>query len=127
MPRRKVTEGTTHFLAPHLRRPVLLTPLRRAGVFAFEPGRASQQHAPTPEWCPRPETLGRNGPPAFSLYHKVSGPFRAPSALPSQWIQGKEVEMTVQCQCRDNCAGVYLCQIITYDERMWASNGGIDG
>src|SRR5208282_5089817 len=86
------TEGATHFLAPHLRRPVRVTALRRAGVFAFEPGPASRQHAPTPEWCPRPEPLGRNGPSASHLCHKVSGPFRAPSALPSQWIQGREMD-----------------------------------
>jgi hypothetical protein len=86
------TEGATHFLAPHLRRPVRVTALRRAGVFAFEPGPASRQHAPTPEWCPRPEPLGRNGPSASHLCHKVSGPFRAPSALPSQWTQGREMD-----------------------------------
>src|SRR5271157_330621 len=74
------------------RRPVRITALRRAGVFAFEPGPASRQHAPTPERCPRPEPLGRNGPPAFPLCHKVSGPFRAPSALPSQWTQGRQMD-----------------------------------
>ena len=26
--------------------------------------------------------------------------------------------MTVQCQNRANCAGVYRCQIRTYDEKM---------
>src|SRR5271157_2829597 len=65
----------------------------------------------TPERCRRQEPLGRNGPTAFTLCHRASGPFRAPFALPSQWIQGREVEMTVQCQNRANCAGVYRCQI----------------
>src|SRR5208283_1250482 len=54
--------------------------------------------APPPERCPRQEPLGRNGPPAFTLCHRASGPFRDPFALPSQWIQGREVEMTVPCQ-----------------------------
>ena len=54
-------------------------------------------------------------------------PFRAPFALPSQWIQGREVEMTVQCQNRANGAGVYRCQIRTYDKKMRGSNEGIDG
>jgi len=101
--------------------------LRRADIFAFEPGPASRKHGPTSERCPRQEPLGRNGPPAFTLCHRASGPFRAPFALPSQWIQGREVEMTVECQNRANCAGVYHCQIRTYDEKMPGSNGGIDG
>src|SRR5271157_5492454 len=101
-----------------LRRPVRVTALRRADVFAFEPGPASRKHGPTPERCPRQEPLGRNGPPAFTLCHRASGPFRAPFALPSQWIQGREVEMTVQCQNRANCSGVYRCQNRTYDEKM---------
>jgi len=101
--------------------------LRRADIFAFEPGPASRKHGPTPERCPRQEPLGQNGPPAFTLCHRASGPFRAPFALPSQWIQGREVEMTVECQNRANCAGVYRCQIRTYDEKMPGSNGGIDG
>ena len=67
------------------------------------------------------------GPPPFTLCHSVGGPCRAPFALPSQWIQGREVEMTVLCQNRANCAGVYRCQIRTYDEEMRGSNGGIDG
>jgi hypothetical protein len=52
------------------------------------------------------------------------------SALPSRFrASGSkgEVEMTVQCQNRANCAGVYRCQIRTYDEKMRRSNGGIDG
>jgi len=100
-----------------LRRPVRVTALRRANVFAFEPGPASPKHGPTPERCPRQEPLGRNGPPASTLCHRASGLFRAPLAVPSQWIQGRKVEMTVQCQDRANCAGVYRCQIITYDEK----------
>ncbi len=32
-------------------------------VFAFEPGPASWKHAPTPERCPRQESLGRNRQP----------------------------------------------------------------
>src|SRR5271157_2851129 len=75
---------------------------------------------------PRQEPLSRNGPPTFTLYHRASGPFRAPFAVPSQWIQGREVEMAVQCQNRANCAGVYHCQNRTYDEQMPRSNGGID-
>ena len=63
----------------------------------------------------------------FTLCHRASGPFRAPFALPSQWIQGREVEMTVQCQNRANCVGVYRCQVRTYDEEMRGSNGAIDG
>ncbi len=47
--------------------------------------------APTLERCPRQEPLGRNWPPAFALCHKVGGPFRDPSALPSQWTQGREM------------------------------------
>src|SRR5271157_1704853 len=70
---------------------------------------------------------GRNGPPAFPLCHRASGPCRAPFALPSQWIQGREVEMTVQCQNRANCAVVYRCQIRSCDEKMRGSNEGIDG
>src|SRR5271157_1891234 len=101
-----------------LRRPVRVKSLRRADVFAFEPGPPSRKHGPTPERCPRQEPLGRNGPSSFTLCHRASGPFRAPFALPSQWIQGREVEMTVQCQNRANCAGVYRCQIRTYDETM---------
>src|SRR5271157_4688709 len=110
-----------------LRRPVRVMALRRADVFAFEPGPASRKHGPAPERCPRQEPLGRNGPPAFTLCHRVSGPCRAPFALPSQWIQGREVEMTVQCHNRVNCAGVYRCRIGTYDEKMRVSSGGIDG
>src|SRR5271157_5937648 len=83
--------------------------------------------APPPERCPRQEPLVRNGPPTFTLCHRASGPCRAPFALPSQWFQGREVEMTVQCQNRANGAGVYRCQIRTYGERMRRSNGGIDG
>ena len=83
--------------------------------------------APPPERCPRQEPLGRNGPPAFTLCHRAGGPSRAPFATPSEWIQGREVEMTVQCQNRANCAGVYRCQIRTYDEMMRGSNGAIDG
>ena len=110
-----------------LRRPVRVKALRRAAVFAFEPGPASRKHGPTPDRCPRQEPLGRNGPPAFTLCHRASGPFLAPSAVPSQWIQGREVELTVQCQSRANCAGVYRCQIRTYDEAMRRSNRGVDG
>jgi len=110
-----------------LRRPVRVKALRRADVFAFEPGPASRQHGPTPERCPRQEPLGRNGPHAFTLCHRASGPFRAPFALPSQWIQGREVEMTLQCQNRANCAGIYPCQNRTYDEKVPRSNGGIGG
>src|SRR5208282_1395301 len=110
-----------------LRRPVRVKALRRADVFAFEPGPASRQHGPTPERCPRQEPLGRNGPRAFTLCHRASGPFRAPFALPSQWIQGREVEMTLQCQNRANCAGIYPCQNRTYDEKVPRSNGGIGG
>ena len=65
--------------------------------------------------------------PPFTLCHRASGPFLAPFALLSQWIQGREVKMTVQCQKRANCACVYRCQIRTYDEKMRGSNGGIDG
>src|SRR5271157_258581 len=110
-----------------LRRPVRVTALRRADGFAFEPGPASRKHGPTPERCRRQEPLGRNGPRAFTLCHRASSPFRAPFAPPSQWIQGREVKMTVQCQNRANCAGVYRCQIRTYDEKMRGSNGAIDG
>src|SRR5208337_1086790 len=35
---------------------------------------------PPPERCPRQEPLGRNGPFAFTLCHRASGPFRAPFA-----------------------------------------------
>ena len=59
-PRRtRRTEEATHFLAPYLRRPVLVTALRRTDVLAFEPGRVSRKHTPTPERCPRPEPHGR--------------------------------------------------------------------
>ncbi len=64
-----------------LRRPVGLTVLRRADVFAFEPGPPSWKHAPTPERCPRQEPLGRNRPPAFTLCYKVSGPSALPPRL----------------------------------------------
>jgi len=100
-----------------LRRPVCVTALRRADVFAFEPGPASRKHGPTPKRCLRQEPLGRNGPGAFTLCHRASGLFRAPFALPSQLIQGREVEMTVQCQNRANSAGVYRFQIGTYSEK----------
>jgi len=70
-----------------LRRPVRVKALRRADLFAFEPGLASWKHGPTPECCPRQEPLGRNGPAAFTLCHRASGPFRARFALPRQWIQ----------------------------------------
>jgi len=96
-------------------------------LFPPNRGRHHGSTAPPPERRPRQEPLGRNGPPAFTLCHRASGPFRTPFALPSQWIQGKEVEMTVQCQNRANCAGVYHCEIRTYDKRMRGSNGGIDG
>ena len=82
---------------------------------------------PHPERCPRQQPLGRNGPPAFTLCHRASGPCRALFALPSQWIQGREVEMTVQCQNRANCAGVYRCRNRIYDEKMPRSNGGVGG
>jgi hypothetical protein len=101
--------------------------IRRADVFAFEPGPASRKHGPTPERCPRQESLGRNGPSAFTLCHRASGPFRAPFAIPSQWIQGREVEMTVQCHYRANRAAVCRCHIRTYDQKMRGPNGGIDG
>ena len=52
--------------AARLRRPVGLTALRRADVFAFEPGPASWKHAPTPERCPRQKPLGRNRPSAVT-------------------------------------------------------------
>jgi len=60
-----------------LRRPVGLTALPRADVFAFEPGLASWKHAPTPERCSRQEPPGRKWPPGLTLCYKVSGPFRA--------------------------------------------------
>src|SRR5271157_617299 len=100
-----------------LRRPVRVTALRLADVFAFEPGPASRKHGPTPERCPRQEPLGRNGPTAFTLCHRANGLFRARFALPREWIQAREVEMTVQCHDRANCAGVYRCQNRTYDEK----------
>ncbi len=71
---------------------VRVTALRRADVFAFEPGPASRKHGPTPERCPRQEPLGRKSPTTYALYHRASGPFRAPSALPSQWTQGREMD-----------------------------------
>src|SRR5271157_1914451 len=52
---------------------------------------STAQHGPTPQRCPRQEPLGRNGPAAFTLCHRASGPFRPPFALPSQCIQGREV------------------------------------
>src|SRR5208337_1315192 len=94
-----------------LKRPVRVTALRRADVFAFEPGPASRKHGPTPERCPSQEPRGRNGPCAFTLCHRASGPCRAPFALPSRWIQGREVEMTVECHNRAYCVAVYLCQV----------------
>jgi hypothetical protein len=109
------------------RRPVRVKALRCANVFAFEPGPVSRKHGPTPERCPRQEPLGRNGPPTFTLCHRANGSFRAPFALPSQWFQGSEVEMTVQCHDRANCAGVYRCQNRTYDEEVPRFNGGIGG
>ena len=50
-------------------------------LFLFEPGPASWKHAPTPERCSRQEPHGRKWPSALTLCYKVSGPFRAPSAL----------------------------------------------
>jgi len=46
-------------------------------------------------------------------------------ALTPESPQGREVEMTVQCQNRANCAGVYRCQIRTYDEKMGGPTGAL--
>jgi hypothetical protein len=40
-----------------LGRPVRVKALRRADVFAFEPGPASRKHGPTPERCPGQDHL----------------------------------------------------------------------
>ncbi len=93
---RNVSHATS--AAARLRRPVGLTALRRADVFAFESGPASWKHAPTPERCSGQEPLGRKWPAALTLCYKVSGPFRALS----QWTQGKEMEMI---ENRQNKAG----------------------
>src|SRR5271157_6178193 len=90
-------------------------------------GRHHGSTAPPPSVAPAKNHLGEMDYAAFTLCHRASGPFRAPFALPSQWTQGREVEMTVQCHNRANCAGVYHCQNRTYDETMPRSNGGIDG
>jgi hypothetical protein len=91
-------------------------------VPCFEPGPASWKHAPTAERCFRQEPPGRKRPPAFTLCYKVSGPFRAPSAL-SQWTQGKEMEMIENCQNRAGCSGVYRFQITTYDKKLEVQRG----
>jgi len=117
MPPLREAKGATHFLTPHVRRPVRVTALRRAGVFAFEPGPASRQHAPTPEWCLRQEPLGRNGPTAFPLCHKANGPLprylRASEPVDPRERAGR----MEKCQNKAGCSGFCCCQIRTYDER----------
>ena len=93
--------------------------LRRTDVYALKRVRHHGSTAP-PQRCPRQELLGQNGPPAFAspqskwpLLH---------SLRTSEPVGPREkVEMTVQCQNRANCAGVYRCQIRTYDEKMRGS------
>jgi hypothetical protein len=105
-----------------LRRPVGLTALRRADVFAFEPGPPSWKHAPTPERCPRQEPLGRNRPPAFTLCYKVSGP----SGLPPRFEPvdpRKEMEMIENRQNKAGCSGVCHCQITIYDKKWEVPRG----
>src|SRR5208337_3864927 len=57
-------------------------------------------------WSVIAKTPGNDSRPvpedSITLCYKVSGPFRAPFALPSQWIQGRKVEMTVPCHVRPN-------------------------
>src|SRR5271157_4648741 len=58
-PRRtRRTEGANQFLAPHLRRPVLVRALRRADVLAFEPGRVTRNTPPPPSGAPGQNRLG---------------------------------------------------------------------
>ncbi len=64
-----------------LRRPVRVKALRRADVFAFEPGPASRQHGPTPERCPRQNHLGEMDHPRLLCATEQV----APSALHSRF------------------------------------------
>ncbi len=105
-----------------LRTPVRLTALRRAEVFAIEPGPASRNHAPTPERCPRQEPRGRKGLLAFTLCHKVSSPIRAPSAVPSQ-RKPKAVELIEKRQNKVNFSGVCHCHIRSYDKKVGSPKG----
>src|SRR5208337_4792564 len=73
--------------------------------------------APPPSVAPAKNHLGEMDHPRLLCATEQV----ARSALPSRFracVQGREVEMTVQCQNRANCAGVYRCQIRTYDEKM---------
>src|SRR5271157_2192212 len=80
---------------------------------------------PHPRVVPPPRNAWAKWATCISFVPHSKWPVRATSALPSQWIQGREVEMTVQCQCRANCAGVYRGKIRTYDERMRESNAAL--
>ena len=74
-----------------------------------------------------PDRLGEMDNPRLLEVPQSKWPVPRCLRLPSQWIQGREVEMTVQCQNRANSAAVYRCQIRTYDEKTRGSKGGIDG
>ncbi len=53
----------------------------------------------------------------------------ASAALPSRFrasgSKGERWKMTVQCQNRANCAGIYRCQIRAHDEKMQRSDTGL--
>src|SRR5208337_321274 len=64
-----------------LGRPVRVTALRRADVFAFEPGPASRRHGPTPSVAPAKNHLGE-----MDHAHLLCATEQmAPSALPSRF------------------------------------------
>src|SRR5208337_2222926 len=73
--------------------------------------------APPPERCPAKNHLGEMDHPRLLCATEQVASSALPSRFRASGSKGERWKMTVQCQNRANCAGIYRCQIRAHDEK----------
>src|SRR5208282_388785 len=108
------TEGATHFLAPHLRRPVRVTALR---CLCLRTGSGIPAARPHPRVVPPPRTTWAKWAICISFVPQSKWPLPR-SLRASEPVDPRERDGRMEkCQNKAGCSGFCCCQIRTYDER----------